>query len=305
MTYPNKMRKGFILAFLGFLLSAVTNAAPQQKLDVEITVVEKRIADPTTQGLNLVFILNVKNLLTIPQMLSRYDYKAVVDGVGYLDIQTELDAPIRIEGREEARIALPIRITYEYLYVAVPSVQGRDQAACALAGGLTFRDDRGREKRAPFSFAGEFPVFRGLEVGLLPIEARDLTVGGADLVFKAVVKNPNGFPFTIERLSYKLELVGIPVREGVAGRGAAVDARGETAVAVPLLLDFFELGRGLYDGLSQPPTAARLAGEVVIRSVWGAFTLPFDRSDKVAVTKLEGARSAGAAGAATRLRTSS
>ena len=291
---------------LGICLAGATEAAPQQKPDVEITVAEKRIVEPTIQGLNLVFVLTVKNLLTIPQTLASYDYKAVIDGIVYLDIQTALDAPIRIEGREEARIALPIKITYEYLYATVPSVKGRDQAACALTGGLSFQDGRGKEKRAPFSFGGEFPVFRGFEVGLLPIEARDLTVGGADLVFKAAVKNPNGFPFTIDRLSYRLELVGIPVREGVAGQGAAVDARGEAAIAVPLLLDFFELGRALYDGLSQPPAAARLAGEAVISSVWGTFTLPFDRSDKVAVMKREGedARPAGAA-AAPRFRTSS
>jgi len=294
-----------LAAGVGFARAA--GAAPQQKLDVEVTVAEKRISSPTPQGLTLVFVLNVKNLLTVPQTLTRYDYKAVIDGAIFLDMQTALDAPIRIEGREEARIGLPIRITYEYLYAAVPSVKGRDQAACALMGGLSFQDDRGREKRAPISFAGEFPVFRSLEVGLLPIEARDLTVGGADIVFKAAVKNPNGFPFTIERLSYKLELVGVAIKEGVVGQGAAMDARGETALAVPLLLDFFELGKPLFDGLTQPPVAARLSGEIVIGTVWGSFTLPFDRSEKVAVVKREGGRPVDppAGVAAPSLRTSS
>jgi len=151
---------------------------------------------------------------------------------------------------------------------------------------MWFQDDRGKEKRAPLSFSGEFPIFRGMEIGFLPVEARDLTVGGADLVVKATVGNPNGFPFTIDRLSFRLELVGVAVKEGVAGQGATVEAHGEKAVAIPLLLDFFELGRTLYDGLSQPPVAVRLVGEVEMSSIWGTFTIPFDRSAKIAVAKV-------------------
>lgn len=277
-----------LLFFYGLAASAGTalGMTAQQKPEIEITVLEKKIADPTPQGLTLVFVLSVKNLLTIPQVLSRYDYRAVIEGLEYLNLQTALDAPIRIEGREEALLALPIKITYDYLYALVPALKGRDQAGCFVSGGMTFQDDRGREKRAPLSFSGEFPIFRGIEIGLLPIEARDLTVGGADLVFKASVGNPNGFSFTIDRLSFRLELVGVAVKEGVAGQGAEVDAHGEKAVAIPLLLDFFELGRTLYDGLSQPPAAARLVGEVELRSVWGTFTFPFDRSAKVAVAKI-------------------
>jgi LEA14-like dessication related protein len=288
MTRMTRSIAGAALLFSG--LAASAGAAPglaaQQKSDIEITVLEKRIVDPTPRGLTMMFVLNVKNLLTIPLVLSRYDYRAVIEGLEFLDLRTALDAPIRIEGREEARIGLPIKITYEYLYAVVPALKGRDQAGCFISGGMSFQDDRGREKRAPLSFSGEFPIFRGVEIGLLPIEARDLTVGGADLVFKASVGNPNGFSFTVDRLSFKLELVGVAVKEGIAGQGAAVDAHGEKAVAIPLLLDFFELGRTLYDGLSQPPVAARLAGEIELSSVWGTFTLPFDQSAKISVAKI-------------------
>jgi LEA14-like dessication related protein len=274
------------LAWMAAAGSAAPGLPAQQKLGVEITVLEKQIADPTPEGLSLVFVLNVKNLLTVAQRLSGYDYRAVIDGLEYLNMQTALETPIRIEGREEARIALPIKITYDYLYAAVPALKGRDQAACFVSGGMSFQDDRSKGKRVPVSFSGEFPIFRGVEINILPVEVRDLTVGGADLVFKAAVGNPNGFPFTIARLSFKIELVGIPVKEGVTGRGVAVDAHGEKAVAVPLLLDFFELGRPLYDGLSQPPVAVRLAGEVEMSSVWGTFKVAFDRSAKVAVAKI-------------------
>jgi LEA14-like dessication related protein len=233
--------------------------------------------------LTLAFVLHVKNLLTVPRHLARYDYRAVIDDVEFLNLETALDERIRLEGREEIEIALPIKITYAYLFAAVPGIQGRDQGSCSLTGGLIFQDERGREKRVPISFAGEFPIFRGIEVHPLPFEVRDLTVGGADVVVMASVGNPNGFPFKIVRLSCRIELVGIPVSESVIGQGVNVDARGEKALEVPLLLDFFELGRSLYDGLSQPPVDIRLSGEIELSSVWGTFKFPFDRKGKVAV----------------------
>jgi len=278
------------LLVLVIRLAAAAVAAPglpaQQKPDIEISVREKRILEPTPQGLSLSFVLHLKNLLTLPQLLASYDFRAVIDGVEFLNLQTELDAPIRLEGREEIEIALPIKITYGYLFAAVPGIQDRDQASCSVTGGMSFQEDRGKEKRVPISFSGEFPIFRGIEVNPLSIEARDLTVGGADLVFKASVGNPNGFPFKIVRMSCRLELVGVPVSESVLGQGVTVDARGEKVLSVPLLLDFFELGRPLYDGLSQPPVDIRLSGEIELSSIWGTFKISFDRRAKAAVVKV-------------------
>ena len=277
-------------AFLFHGLAAAAGPAPggtaQQKPEIEISVQEKRILEPTTLGLSLAFVLHVKNLLTVPQNLVRYDYRAVIDGAEFLNLQTDLDAPIRLEGREEIEIALPVKITYAYLFAAVPGIRERDQGTCAVTGGMTFRDERGREKRVPISFSGEFPLFRGIEVNPLPVEARDLTVGGADIVFKASVGNPNGFPFKIVGLSCRIELVGVPVSESIIGQGLVVEARGERALSIPLLLDFFDLGRPLYDGLSQPPVDVRLAGDIELSSVWGTFKFPFDRRAKVGVTRL-------------------
>ncbi len=280
-------RRALAITIAGWVCVAPASAgAVPQKREIEISVQEKRILEPIPQGLSLVFVLHVKNPLTVAQLLIRYDYRASIDGAEFLNLEIALDAPIRLEGREEIEIALPIKITYAYLFAAVPGIQDRDQALCSVTGGMAFQVERGREKRVPISFSGEFPIFRGIEVNPLPIEARDLTVGGADLIFKASVGNPNGFPFKIDRLSCRIELVGVPVSKSVIGQGVTVDARGEKALSVPLLLDFFELGRSLYDGLSQPPVDVRLVGEIELSSVWGTFTIPFDHRTKVAVVKL-------------------
>ena len=151
---------------------------------------------------------------------------------------------------------------------------------------MIFRTRKEGKKEFPWLFPANFPVYRGLDVRLLPIETKDLTVGGADLVFKAALINPNGFSFKVEKLTYKMDLAGETVSRGAPGEGSDATARGEKIFEIPLLLDFFEIGKVVYDGLDAAargrlfPARPRLTrpGEI-LRSPWiKAAKSPFKRS---------------------------
>ena len=266
----------------------VLTASPvsQQKYEVELSLKDKKVSDLSPQGLTLAFHVEMANTLSTPLDLVRYDYRVVIDEMEFLDLQVGLDEPLRIEPRSGLLIALPIKITYEYLFRAAPGVQPKDQAVCLLTGGLTFQDERKKEKRIPLALSADFPIYRGLEVRIQPIVAKDLTVGGADLVFRAALRNPNGFACRIDRVTYKLSLVGVNVAEGTIAQGTGLDGRGEKTFDIPLLLDFFETGKIVYDGLEQPLVAARFSGEAEIGTPWGNFKIPLEKRDKVAVQKL-------------------
>jgi LEA14-like dessication related protein len=281
------VKKAILVAALVSAWAVVAGfAASSQKYDVEISLREKKILDLTPEGLSLVFNLDIYNTLSAPLFLTKYDYRVVINETEYLNLKTSLDEPIRVEPKSGLLIALPVKVTYEYLFQTVPDVRTKDQAACFLTGGIVFQDEKKKEKRVPVAFSGDFPIYRELEMRILPVEAKDLTVGGANLVFKAALKNPNGFSFKIDRVTYRLDFVGKTVSEGAVGQGIAVESRGERAFAIPLLLDFFEVGKAVYDGLEQPPVAVRFSGEVEVSSRWGSFTIPFNKSDKVAVQKI-------------------
>jgi LEA14-like dessication related protein len=281
------VKKAILVAALVSAWAVVAGfAASSQKYDVEISLREKKILDLTPEGLSLVFNLDIYNTLSAPLFLTKYDYRVVINETEYLNLKTSLDEPIRVEPKSGLLIALPVKVTNEYLFQTVPDVRTKDQAACFLTGGIVFQDEKKKEKRVPVAFSGDFPIYRELEMRILPVEAKDLTVGGANLVFKAALKNPNGFSFKIDRVTYRLDFVGKTVSEGAVGQGIAVESRGERAFAIPLLLDFFEVGKAVYDGLEQPPVAVRFSGEVEVSSRWGSFTIPFNKSDKVAVQKI-------------------
>jgi LEA14-like dessication related protein len=262
-------------------------AGAQQKADVEISVQAKRVVDPGPAGFDLVFHLALRNATAAVQTLVRYDYRVAIDQTEYLQLEVPLGEPIRVEPKSEILIALPVRMTYENLYAAVPGLKGRDEGVCYVTGGMVFQDEKKREKRSPLAFSSEFPIFRGLEVVLAPVEVRALTVGGADLTARVVLRNPNGLTLVVDRIVYKLELIGRTVSEGELGGGAIAPPRGEAVFPVPLLLDFFEMGRVIYDGLEQPPIAYRLAGEATVSSPFGTWRVPFDRSDKAPVVRVE------------------
>jgi LEA14-like dessication related protein len=277
--------KADALLAMTVVLTAFFSSLAQQKADVLIAPAERKIVDPTSQGLSLVFHLTLTNTTQAPLDLVKYDYTIMVEQTEYLRLETSLDEPIRIGPNSEIPIAFPFKITYEYLLKTVPGVGDKDRATCYVTGGMTFRDERGREKRVSIAFSGDFPIYRGLDLRILPIESRSMTLGGADLVIKLAVKNLNGFPFVIERFSGRFELLGMTVIDGLVGRDATVEARGEKVFSIPLILDFFEIGKDIYNGLEQPPVPVRFTGEVTISSPWGEFRIPVEKSAKADVVR--------------------
>jgi LEA14-like dessication related protein len=279
------MKKIIIAAAAWSLIAAVAAGSAGQKADPEVLLKERRIVDPSPGGFTLDFQLILRNPTAAPLLLSRYDYKVVIDETGYFDLQIDLAEPLPVPARGETLIALPVKLNYANLFPAVPGLKDKDLAFCYVSGGMTFRDERRKEKRVPMAFSSDFPVFRGLEFEPAPIEAESLTIGGAEIVAGVVLRNPNGFSFTIDKWTYRLSLVGRPVAEGAGGEGTKIAARGEATLSFPVTIDFYEIGRMVYDGLAQPPTDARAAGEVEITTPWGPWRISYDRSAKVAVRK--------------------
>ena len=260
--------------------------ASPQKYDVDLSLKDKQVSSLSPQGLTLAFHVEMANTISAPLDLVRYDYRVVIGEAEFFDLHVDLDEPLRVEPRSRLLIALPVKITYDYLFRTAPGLQTKDQAACFMTGGLTFQDGRKKEKRIPFALSADFPIYRALDVRIQPIVAKDLTMGGADLIFRAALRNPNGFSCRIDKVTYRIDLVGVKVAEGIVAQGSGLDGRGEKTFEIPLLLDFFEIGKIVFDGLEQPPVAVRFSGEAEIGTPWGNFKIPLDRSDKVAVQKL-------------------
>jgi LEA14-like dessication related protein len=278
------MKKTTVLCLI-FLLTAAMMQAAAQKVDLKATLLEKQVQDLTAEGLSLVFYVRFDNGSGRAYYISGYQYRFVVAEQEYLNLNQDLAQGIRVDPGQSTTIALPVKITYDYLFRTVQGVSDRSTLSCYLSGGFTISDGRKDRGRLPVAFSAEFPVFRPVEVSLLPLKINALTIGGADLVFSVRFANPNAFEFVVNRLTYAIKIGGRKVDEGTVGGNKNIPAGGSKVFELPLLLNFFEVGKEIYALLQQEAVNGSIAGEMEIETTAEILTLPFDSSKRVTIEK--------------------
>lgn len=269
---------GWALVAVGLVCLASWAAAPAAgaKDEVTLTLKDKVISNLSSSGLVLAFHVIVANAEPAPQDLVRYRYRVRIDQQEYINASVTLDTPLTVPANGETLIALPVKITYELLRQAIGPIEG--QALCDVVGDMYFLNERGRERKASFAFSGEFPIFHDPEVDLLPLEVRDLTVGGADVVFRPRFRNPNRYDLIIDVIDYEISFSGRPVHAGSIEGDKNLPQAGEKTFALPFLVDFFEAGEAVREGFAENEFPCRFAGRVVIASVWGPLVVRFDET---------------------------
>ena len=271
------------MVLLLVLSQTVLSFSPED--DLQISLREKQVQELSPAGLKLVFYITIKNISSKTYYLSRYTYRFVVNQQEYLQMQTGLDNTIRINAGDETLIALPVKITYMLLFQAIPGLQNKSMAQCYLTGMLAFADKKKERGRLPFSFSGEFPLFKEPQLQLVGLTIKALTIGGADLSFELQIQNNNDFELLPERINYKVAVGGHPIGDDHVRGDKSVAAQGEKIFSLPFLLNFFEVGKDVYAFLQQDRVSCQLSGEIEIRTIWGRIVIPFDRDQHVSVKK--------------------
>jgi LEA14-like dessication related protein len=260
----------WILVFLA-ATSAATAAA---RKNIAVSLDRKEIREMDSTGLILVFYLQMTNSsASASYSLTQYDYRVVVQGTDYFALRTSLDAPIVVERKGSTRISLPIKITYADLFERVPGIEESPKLPCYVTGLLIFSDHRKREEKVPFAFSGEFPIFKGLEVTIQPLRIKTLTIGGTEFIFSFSCRNRNSFEMVLKNLAYKIEIEGKPVSEGVIKGDQRIEGQSEKAFPLPVMLDFFEVGRDLFDIFQRSSVNCRLNGQTQAESPWGEIKI--------------------------------
>ncbi len=188
---------GMAVLFLSGGRALRAGPVPDPREDIVLSLTDRVIRDISSAGLTLSFRIAVGNRAATDRALVRYRYRVVVNEKEFLNLTVGLDEPLTVPAGRETLISLPVKITYALLTAAVGPVETSGQ--CEVTGEMVFADERKREDKVGFAFPGEFPVFKDPEVEILPLKVNDLTVGGADLVFRVRFRNPNGYELVISR----------------------------------------------------------------------------------------------------------
>ncbi len=269
-----------LMAFVHFSLPASLTK------DLKITVGEKRIRDFSLDGLTFVFHVNIANSSSKDYFLSGYEYRFIVNQTDYLQLQTELEEGIRIEARGETLVAFPVKITYENLFRTIPEMKNELHVMCNLVGWARFSDVRRERGKLALAFTGDFPIFWKPELQLVRLQVNTLTIGGADIEFAVKFQNKNRFDLMVDRISYTLTLAGYKIEKGTIAGDKNIDKQGEKLFSLPLLLDFFDIGKEVYNVLNKSSTQSRFFGVVEVQTVWGRLTIPFDKQELLTIKRI-------------------
>jgi hypothetical protein len=266
-----------LVTLAGWLFPASLIAGPSPgKKDIAISLERKEIRQMDGSGLILVFYLQIANSERSDYSLTGYDYRVVVQDTDYFALRTGLEEPILAAGESVTRISLPLRITYADLLERVPPVADVTKASCYVIGQMIFADSRGRQEDVPFAFSGEFPIYRPLEVEIGPLDVETLTIGGAVFTVNLTCRNRNDF---------EMVLGGRTVAAGSVPSGKRIAAQGEIRLAMPHMLEFFEVGREVYETMQKPLVPGELSIEARAESIWGEIELDSAKQAEVSIQR--------------------
>jgi len=282
----NSLLRGTAFSLLLLLMATGLIASPAKR-NIAVSLERKEVRDLDGNGLVLIFFLEIASSARSSYSLGQYDYRVVVEGTDYFALKTSLEEPIPVEKDRITRISLPVKITYADLLERVPGVADVPKASCYVTGLLIFADSRGRQEKIPFAFSGDFPIFRELEVEVKPLAVKTLTIGGSEFTLSFSLRNRNDFELALGKLAYKFEVEGRTVAEGTIPAGKKIESQAEVAFSLPLMLDFFEVGREIFDIFQKPSAAGLLSGDSRVDSVWGEFKLSFAKKGDIQIIRAE------------------
>lgn len=271
-----------IVFSLGFASSALSGSL---KEDLQISLEARQIQDLGLAGLSLVFYASINNNSRSDYFLSGYEYRFVVNQKEYIRLATPQENIIKIDAAGRTILSFPLKITYAHLFQALEGIEDEEKVLCYLTGTMSFSDGMRERGKLPFAFSGEFPIFKKPDIEFLSLHVNDLTIGGADLNFEVRFKNRNGFELLVDRISYHIELGENPIGEGEINGDKNINNHSEKDFSLPLLLNFFEVSKDVYQLLHQPSSLCRFFGELKVRTIWGAINIPFDEKEEVPISR--------------------
>ena len=255
--------------------------------DLAISLSESQIQDLSLQGLSLVFYVKIANSSSKDYYLSGYEYRFVVNQTDYIQLKTGLEEnKIKIDALKDNFISFPIKITYVHLFQVVKGLENQDKVSCYLTGIMNFSDGQKEKGKLPFAFSGEFPLFKPPDIAILKLKINNMTIGGADLNVDVKLTNNNGFELMVDKITYKLQLQTKPIGQGEIKGDKNIKSHQSRTFGLPLLLNFFEVGKEVYDILCQSEAICHFQGEMEVQTVWGKVTIPLDKVERVIISRI-------------------
>lgn len=244
----------------------------------EVRFVGSRLTGLSFREAGFMFDIQIQNPNPLGVKLAGFDYDFLINGSSFVNGDQEEGLEIKPQG--EHTVHLPISFEFSSLYNAIESLRHNDNSTYELNCGLSFDLPILGPVRVPLSTSGNLPLVKLPKVHLDGLKLKHLSLSGADLELAVRLNNPNAFSMILERFNYQLNINGQSWASGEALQKTKLTERGEGVLAIPLSLNFTQIGRSVYGMLTGDQSFDyQLQGDLDVTSSFPLLekaNLPFD-----------------------------
>lgn len=239
------------------------------------------------ESITLLFDMEISNPNPIGVTLSAFDYDFSLDGNSF--VKGQQDQRLEIEASGNSTVPIPITVGFSELYRTFTSLRSQDSSNYKLDVNLAFDLPVVGVRKLPISAQGTLPMLKLPGISLASLKIIKLGITGADLSANLRFNNPNAVSFTVSALDYKLDINQQPWVDGSLVENLDIAAKEETEIAIPVSLNFLQIGQSAYQLLSGDEALSyHITGSAALRSSLpslGEVSLPFEHRGKVSIRR--------------------
>jgi len=203
-----------------------------------------RLTGISFENLNLVFDMKITNPNPLSVSLSGFDYDFQIADASFL--KGNQTKSISINAMGESLLEIPLTISFRNLYGAFQALKSEDSTKYKLLCGLSFNLPVLGAIRIPVSKSGTLPNVKMPEISVNSLKLNNISLNSAGLELKLNVKNSNTFSLLLNKLNYNFAVNGITWANGFSDKQTRVNEKGEGMIAIPISLNFVEMGSSVY-----------------------------------------------------------
>ena len=286
--------KNLLLPLIGGLILILMQlfgcATLQQLANIQqptVDVQNVRFTGMSFDSLDLAFDLKITNPNPISASLAGFDYDFQIADASFL--KGNQDKQLTLQANGESILEIPLTLNFKDLYNTFQALKNQDSSAYKLVCGLSFNLPVLGPTRIPVSKSGSLPNLKLPDVSIGSLKLNKISLTGADLDLKLNVKNANTFSFLLNKLNYDFAVNGKTWVKGLSQNQMQVKEKAESAIAIPISLNFLEMGTAIYQMINgNQKLNYQLKGNVDLNSslpMLGQVSLPLDRVGEINISR--------------------
>ncbi|MFQ6116309.1 MAG: LEA type 2 family protein, partial [bacterium] len=169
-----------------------------------VTFAGARLDGLSLEAVDLLFDLKISNPNPVGIKLAGFDYDFLLNGSGF--VHGEQDRALEIPAHGENIVQIPLSLRFAEVYKTFKSLRDQDTTRYQINAGVSFELPFLGKQRIPVSKEGTIPLLKLPKLRVESLKLNGLSLSGADLQLNVLLKNPNVFSFTLNRIGYQLEI---------------------------------------------------------------------------------------------------